>query len=90
MLRVTVRVRPGASSSAVGGRYGEGEPPVPLVSVRAPASAGRANEALVEALAEAFGLRRAAVRIVSGYASRTKLVALSGADGAVLDELLAR
>jgi hypothetical protein len=34
-LRVTVRVQPGASRAKVGGRYGDGEPPVLVVKVAA-------------------------------------------------------
>lgn len=80
-MRITVRVRPGASQTRVGGRYGESDPPVLVVSVRAPASDGRANDALVAALAEAFGVPRSAVRVVSGAISRTKVVDIDLATG---------
>jgi uncharacterized protein (TIGR00251 family) len=74
-LRVPVRVRPGASRTAVGGRYG---PDVLIVAVSARAVDGAANRAVIEAVAAAFGLKRAAVEIVAGAASRSKTVAISG------------
>lgn len=89
-MRVTVRVRPGAARTAVGGRYGDDEPPVLVVAVQAPAAEGRANTAVVDAVADAFGVRRPAVRIVSGGSSRTKVVEVTGADPARLEALLAR
>jgi uncharacterized protein YggU (UPF0235/DUF167 family) len=39
---------------------------------------GRANEAVVDALAAAFALPRAAVSIVAGRRSRDKIVELTG------------
>jgi uncharacterized protein YggU (UPF0235/DUF167 family) len=89
-MRLTVRVKPGSSRTAVGGRFGDAEPPVLLVAVAAPAADGRANEALLAALAAAFGLRRSAVRLVSGATSRTKVVDAHGADPRVLGTLLTR
>jgi uncharacterized protein YggU (UPF0235/DUF167 family) len=89
-MRLTVRVKPGSSRTAVGGRFGAAEPPVLLVAVAAPAADGRANEALLAALAAAFGLRRSAVRLVSGATSRTKVVDAHGADPRVLGTLLTR
>lgn len=80
-MRLTVRVRPGSSRTRVGGRYGDGDPPILVVQVRAPAADGRANAALVEALAEAFGVSRASIRIVSGTTSRTKVVDIDLATG---------
>ena len=67
-----VRVKPGASRTRVGGGYGD--PPALVVAVTAPAVDGRANDAVVRALAEALGLRRAAIEIVGGHAARSKVV----------------
>jgi len=49
---------------------------------------GQATEATLAALAEAFGVRRRAVRLVTGAASRTKLVDIDGGDPVTLDRLL--
>ena len=47
------------------------------VCVKAPPVDGKANEAVREALARYFDVRRSAVRIVSGSTSRQKLVEIS-------------
>ena len=49
-----------------------------VVKVREPATDGRANNAVIEALAEHFGVPRRSVSIVHGHASRRKLVEISG------------
>jgi len=41
-------------------------------------------------VADAFGVRRSAVTLVSGTASRTKILDVAGADQSVFDQLLAR
>ncbi len=87
-LRVAVRAYPGARRTSVGGRYGSEEPPVLIVRVQAPAVDGKANEAVVRAVADAFGLRPSDVTLVSGASGRTKLVTLEGADPATLARLL--
>jgi len=85
-----VRVRPGARRDEVGGRYGDGEPPVLLVRVAAPATDGRANEAVVRVLASALGVATADVTIVVGASHRTKVVEVHGVDPAAVEELLGR
>jgi uncharacterized protein YggU (UPF0235/DUF167 family) len=86
VVRITIRVTPGASHPGVGGdRDG-----ALVVRVSAPAADGRATAAALSAVAEAFGVRRHAVTLVAGAASRTKVLDVAGADPAVLDRLLAR
>jgi uncharacterized protein YggU (UPF0235/DUF167 family) len=46
--------------------------------------------AALAAVAAAFGVRGQAVTLVTGKASRTKIVDVAGADPAVLDRLLAQ
>jgi uncharacterized protein YggU (UPF0235/DUF167 family) len=80
-MRVSVRVKPGASRTKVGGQYGEapgGRAAVLIVRVGARAVEGAATEATLLAVAEAFGLRRADVDLVSGPTSRTKVLELRG------------
>ena len=56
------------------------------MAVREPATDGRANRAVEDALARALGVRRAAVRIVGGRTSRRKLVEVDG-DGPALEDV---
>lgn len=79
-IRLTVRVKPGASRASVGGRYGEGQL---VVAVTAPPVDGAANEAVVAAVAKALGLRSRQVSIVSGHTSRSKVVAIEVPDDEV-------
>jgi uncharacterized protein len=86
-VKVGVRVRPGARSDAVGGRWDGPRGPALLVTVRARAVDGRANVAVVDALAAAFALRRGDVEIVAGHRGRDKVVALAGESGALAARL---
>jgi uncharacterized protein YggU (UPF0235/DUF167 family) len=69
-MRASIRVRPGSGRTVVGGRYDDAL----VVRVRERAVDGRATVAALRALADALGLRRADVRLVSGATSRTKIV----------------
>lgn len=61
-----------------------------VVRVAAPAVDGRATEAALAAVAEAFGVRRRQVSLVSGPTSRTKAVEVEGGTDERLRELRAR
>jgi uncharacterized protein (TIGR00251 family) len=76
LSRIKVTVSPGAARNEILGRHGDGW----KVRVAAPAERGRANEALVELLANALALPRDRVRIASGHASRRKLVEVADLD----------
>jgi hypothetical protein len=69
-MRITVRVRPGASRTAVGGSY-DGQL---VVKVGARAVDGAATDAVLRAVADALGLRPYEVTLVSGATSRTKVL----------------
>lgn len=71
-MRITVRVRPGASRTRVGGRWGDEE--VLTVSVTPRAVDGAATAAVRDAVASAFGLRPRQVTVVTGERSRTKVL----------------
>jgi len=70
--RLSVRVRPGASRTAVGGRYGEGPDARLVVAVSARAVDGAATEAVLGAVAAALGVRPWQVGLVRGRTSRDK------------------
>jgi uncharacterized protein YggU (UPF0235/DUF167 family) len=78
-VRIAIRVRPGASRTAVGGRYDGPYGPAVVVAVNAPPVEGRATEAAVRAIAEALGLRPRDVRLVAGGTSRDKLLEVADA-----------
>ena len=82
---MTIRVRPGASRTAVGGAYGDAL----VVRVKERAVDGKATEAALRAVAAALAVPRRAVRLISGPTSRDKVVAVSG-DPAVLTAILDR
>jgi uncharacterized protein YggU (UPF0235/DUF167 family) len=69
-VRVAIRVRPGASRTAVGGVHAGRL----VVAVSARAVDGAATQAALDALARALGLRPRQVWLVSGATSRDKLV----------------
>jgi len=77
-LTVAVRIKPGSSRSRVGGRYMGPYGPALVIAVTAPPVDGRATEAARRALAEAFGVRRAAVSLGAGAASRNKIFYVGG------------
>ncbi|MEO3769332.1 DUF167 domain-containing protein [Micromonospora sp. B9E7] len=88
-LTVAVRVKPGASRDRVGGRFDGPHGPALVIAVHDPAVDGRATEAARRALAAALGLRRAAVSLRAGAASRDKLF-LIDRPAPELSELLRR
>ncbi|MGN6242698.1 MAG: DUF167 domain-containing protein [Motilibacteraceae bacterium] len=75
-MRFRVRVRPGSSRTAVGGDHDGAL----VVRVSARAVDGAATEAALAALADALGLRRRQVRLVSGATSRDKVVEVDAGD----------
>lgn len=69
----------------MGGRY---DVDTLVVAVSARAVDGRATEAALRAVAEAFGLAMRELTLVSGATSRTKIVDISGDHHDRLQELL--
>jgi hypothetical protein len=69
-----VRVQPRASKDEIAGEMGGAL----KVRLRAPAVGDRANEALVEFLAQLLKTPKSAVRILSGDRSRTKRIEIRG------------
>src|SRR3954471_15380835 len=82
-LTVDILVQPRASKAGVGPLVGDRL----RVSVTAPPVDGKANAAVIEALAAAFGVRRAAVTIVRGERGRRKTVRIEGAAAATMQRL---
>lgn len=68
-MLITVRVHPRASRA-----HAEWKGDTLEVWVTAPPLDGRANDAVLEAVAERLGVRVGAVRLRSGVRSRTKVI----------------
>ena len=73
-VRFFVKVQPRASKDEISGEVGGAL----KVRLRAPALEDRANEALVEFLAELLKRPKSAVRILGGERSRTKRIEIRG------------
>ena len=69
-----VRVVSRASKNEISGRYGDAV----KIRLTAPPAKGAANEALVDFLAETLGVRKNDIEILTGHASRDKIVCVIG------------
>jgi uncharacterized protein len=83
-MRLRIRVKPGAHVDSV-----SREPDGSLrVSVRARAQDGKANEAVVKAVAKFLRVPKSHVSIVSGPSSRTKVLEVPGSESSGLPFLV--
>jgi uncharacterized protein len=85
-MRITIRVRPGSAHPGVGGEFAGAL----VVRVNARAENGKATEAALAAVADAFGIRRSVVTLVSGASSRTKIIDVAAGDPRTLADLLTK
>lgn len=83
-MKLSVKVIPKSSRNGIGGWMGE----VLKINVTAPPERGKANDAVEAVLAEALGLSRKQVRLVSGLTSARKVVEIDGLEPADLLERL--
>ena len=72
-MKIEVLVKPGAKKNEVL-KSADG---IYRVRVKAPALEGRANDAVIEALAGHFGVPRRSVTILHGHLGRRKIVLIS-------------
>ncbi len=84
--RVRLRVSPGARRTELAGRHGDGW----KVRVSAAPERGRANDAVLDLLAEKLELPRRSLSIVSGHGAREKVVLMEGIDRAETERRLER
>jgi len=80
---LNVKVVPGARRTEIVGRYADGV----KVRVAAPPEGGKANQALLDVLVDALGVKAASVRITRGHSSPQKVVEV---DGLTPEEVWAR
>ncbi|MEO8736797.1 MAG: DUF167 domain-containing protein [Edaphobacter sp.] len=75
---LAIRVRPGARKNDIAGIHAGAV----KISLTAPPVDGRANEALIEFIAELLRIPRARVSILTGVSSRMKLLRITGKSAA--------
>lgn len=80
-----LHVQPGAGRTALMGRHGDAV----KVKVAVPPEKGRANDACVELVASTLGVPKGQVELVSGPASRSKRVRITGVEADEVRRLLA-
>lgn len=80
-----VRVQPRASRSEIVGPYAQAL----KVRVAAPPVEGSANNALIDLLAREMGVAKRDIRILSGTASRSKTVEVTGVAASAVHRLVA-
>jgi uncharacterized protein (TIGR00251 family) len=73
---IAVHAQPGAKRSEISGLHGGRL----KVRIAAPPLEGRANEALIEFLAQRLGLPRSKLRVLKGLQGRAKLVEIADSD----------
>lgn len=73
-MLLKVKVVPGARRTEIVGHYGDGV----KVRVTAPPEGGKANQALLDMLANALGVKAASLRIAHGQTSPQKVVEVDG------------
>lgn len=79
-LLLTLHIQPGAKASSVAGLHGDAL----KVRIAAPAVDNKANDALLAYLRSALALPAGALELRQGATSRRKVVAITGADEALL------
>jgi len=79
-----VKVHPRAKKNAITGEMGEAL----KIALTAPPVEGRANEAVMEFLAEVLRVPRASVSIAAGQSGRNKVIRVLGVTGAQVRDRL--
>ena len=83
-ISLAVKVQPRARKNAVTGVVGEAL----KLALTAPPVEGRANQAVVEFLAELFRIPRSSVTIASGLSNRNKVIRLTGVSRLAVEQRL--
>lgn len=84
MPTIAVKVVPGARRSRVVGRYGDAI----KVQVAAPPEGGKANQEVIELLAETLSLKPNQLQLIKGHTQSRKVLQVTGVEQAELDARL--
>ena len=84
-VRVAIRVAPRASRDAVQGLTNDGR--ALKVAVTAPPANGKANAAVIKLLAKQWRVPKTAFRVVSGAATRAKVLHVTGDPSVLMSRL---
>ncbi len=68
-MKLTVRVKPNSKKQDI--RIEEG---IYIISLNSPPLDGKANEELIEALADYFNVSKSKIKIISGHKGKIKIV----------------
>jgi uncharacterized protein (TIGR00251 family) len=79
-ITFAVRATPRAKKNKLGGVAGDAL----KVYVTPPPEDGRANDAVIEVIADALGIKRRQVEIISGATNRNKVVRVTGVTAAAV------
>ena len=83
-ITFSVKVQPRARKNAITGTVGDAL----KLALTAPPVEGKANQAVIEFLADFFEIPRSSITIASGASSRLKVIRISGANLQSLKERL--
>ncbi len=84
-ITFAVKVHPRAHRNAITGTVGDAV----KLALTAPPVEGKANQAVIEFLADLFAIPRSSVTIASGETSRNKVVRISGLNRVTVEQCLA-
>lgn len=84
-MRFEIRVKTGAKEASVGGSWGVRQ--CLVVTVPDQAHGGKANKAVIRAIANALDVPRKVVTIVHGHKSQTKLIEIESFSNQLRKEL---
>jgi uncharacterized protein (TIGR00251 family) len=82
---LSIRAQPGAKRAGICGQHNG----MLKIAVTQVAEKGKANAALIEALAEGLGLRRSQLQLLSGETARAKRILVRGIDADRLADRIA-
>lgn len=87
-LKVNLRVTPGAKTTLVGGSWDDPDMgPRLIVKVTAPPEDGKANQAVIKAIAKTLGLAKSRLEITAGHTNRHKTLEISEPDEALRQKI---